>query len=295
MSRDHQVGAHMKKILRQIMSPDLRFRAHWLSRFRWQTKYELMRRFDMDVGLRRRLAYVLFDPEIASFSYELENEPEVISGLAAALGHPEAELAAYAAETRCDSELNESLTRHLRWRFDTKRRLPLGNRLPWYVLVRAVKPLLVVETGIYHGLGSLALLRALERNTQEGSPGELMSFDTLQDAGGMVREHLRQGWHRFVGPTQELLVPALENRRVDMLFQDTPHTEENQRFEFGAALANAAPNLLLLDASGGWAPTLEAMCAERNGIYHRVPLRSRDHICSGLDVTFALFTEVENV
>ena len=285
----------MKETLKGIVNPDLRFRAHWLGRFRWHTKYELVRRFDMDVGLRRRLAYVLFDPEIESYSYELENEPEVIAGLAAALGHPETELAAYAAETRRDPELNELLTRHLRWRFDTKRRLPLGNRLPWYVLVRACKPQLIVETGIYHGLGSLALLRALERNKQEGSPGELMSFDTLQDAGSMVREHVRQGWHRFVGPTQELLLPALENRRVDMLFQDTPHTEENQRFEFGAALAHAAPNLLLLDASGGWATTLEAICAERNGTYHRVPLRSHDHISPGGDVTFARFTEVENV
>jgi predicted O-methyltransferase YrrM len=281
----------MKKILRRIVSPEWRFRAHRVARLRWLTKYRLMRGFDADVGVRRRLAYVLLDPEIESFSFELANEPEVIAGLAAALGHSEAELADYAAETRRDPELNELLTRHLRWRFHIKRRLPLGNRLAWYVMVRALKPEVVVETGIYLGLGSLVLLRALERNSQEGSPGELMSFDTVPSAGSVVREQARRGWHRFVGSTRDLLLPALENRRVDMFFQDTPHTDENQRFEFGAALSHASPGLVLLDSSGGQSPTLEAIAGERGGTYHRVAMRSRDHVYPGLAITFAVFEQ----
>jgi hypothetical protein len=284
----------MKKLLKKIASPEWRFRAHRLGRLRWFTKYQLMRGYHADVGLRRKLAYVLLDPEIESFSFELENEPEVIATLAAALGHPYDELAAYAAETRRDPELNELLTRHVRWRFDVKRRLPLGNRLAWYVIVRATKPELVVETGIYLGLGSLVLLRALERNRQEGSPGELMSFDTLASAGSLVREQVRRGWHRFVGSTYDLLLPALESRRVDMLLQDTPHTDENQRFEFGAALSHAGPDLLLVDSSGGVSPTLETICAEREGAYYRVPQRSREHIHPGFDLTFAIFKEARN-
>jgi len=281
----------MRQILRRIVSPEWRFRTHRLARLRWLTKYRLMRRYDTDVGIHRQLAYVLFDPEIESFSYEIENEPEVIAGLAAALGRPEEELLAYAAETRRDPELNQLLTRHLRWRFHIKRRLPLGNRLAWYLIVRVLKPELVVETGIYLGLGSLVLLRALERNSQEGSPGELMSFDMVSSAGSVVREQVRRGWIRVVGSTRDLLVPALEDRRVDMLFQDTPHTEENQRFEFGAAISRAAPHLLLVDGSGGQSPTLEAISGERNGAYHRVPLRSRDHIYPGQPIAFAAFAQ----
>ena len=284
----------MKKILKRILSPKWQFRAHRVSRLRWFTKYQLMRGLEADVGLGRRLAYVLFDPETESFSFELDNEPEVIAALAIALGRPEHELAAYAAETHRDPELGELLTHHVRWRFDVKRRLPLGNRLAWYVIARALKPELVVETGIYLGLGSLALLRALERNRQEESPGELLSFDINPRAGSIVRDQAQDGWHRFVGFTHDLLLPALEGRRVDMLFQDTPHTEENQRFEFGAALSHAAPQLLLVDGSGGYAPTLEDICAERNGTYHRVPLRSRDHIFPGTELRFAVFQEIQN-
>jgi Methyltransferase domain len=277
------------KALKRMVGPEWRFRAHRLGRVRWLTKYRLMRTFQTDIGWRKRAAYVLFDPEIESFSYDLENEAETISALAAALGCPAEELFAYAAETRDDPELNQLLRRHIRWRLDVKRQPPLGNRLAWYVIVRTCKPKLIVETGIYLGLGSLTLLRALERNAEEGGPGELMSFDTIPSAGSVVRKPIRQCWRRFTGTTRDMLLPALEGRTVDMLFQDTPHTAENQRYEFGAAFAHAAPRLLLLDASGGKAPTLRAMCAERGGTYHQVPMHSRGHIYPGAAITFAVF------
>jgi hypothetical protein len=278
----------MKQQLKQLVGPEWQARAHRLSRLRWITKYRLMRSFGGRIGLRRQLGYVLLDPETESFSFELDDERQVISALAQALGRSEDELAGYAAETRTDPELNEALARHVRWRFDVKRRMPLGYRLPWYIFVRALKPALVVETGIYHGLGSLVLLRALARNAQAGSPGELMSFDTDQRAGSVVRDEVRRDWRRFAGSTHDLLLPALHGRHVDMLFQDTPHTEENQRFEFGAALAHAAPRLLLVDGSGGYAKTLAAICRERDVPYHRVPLRSRAHVYSDAAIAFAL-------
>jgi predicted O-methyltransferase YrrM len=277
------------KALKRIIGPEWRFRSHRLGRLRWLTKHRIMRTCNADVGWRTRAAYVLFDPEIESHSFELENEAEVISALAAALRRPVDELSAYAAETHVDPELNQLLRRHLRWRLDTKRQPPLGNRLAWYVMVRARKPRLVVETGIYLGLGSLALLRAIERNAQEGNPGELMSFDTLRSAGTMVREPMRRHWRRIVGSTHDELLPALSGRRVDMLFQDTPHTEENQRFEFGTALAHAGPQLLLLDSSGGHAGTLRALCSEQGGTYHEIAMRSRRHIDPGGAITFAIF------
>jgi hypothetical protein len=200
---------------------------------------------------------------------------------------------------RLDPEIesfsNELLARHLRWRLDVKRRPPLGHRLAWYLITRARKPEVVVETGIYLDLGSVVLLRALERNRREGSPGELLSFDWLPGAGSVVPEAARGGCRRIIGSTYDVLLPALEGRRVDMLVHDTSQTEENERMEFEAALSHAAPSLLLLDAPGATGPALEAICAERNGAYHRVPLRSRDHVYPGLPITFGIFDREDGV
>lgn len=284
-----RVGSRLKERLKQRLGPNWQLRAHRLGRFRWITKYRLVRELEPKVGLRRRVSFIFLDPEIESFSFELEDENEAMAELGAALGYPQGELLGYAAETRSDPELNDRLVRHTRWRIDVKRRPPLGHRLAWYVIVRALKPELIVETGIYLGLGSLVLLRALERNRQEGHPGTLMSFDISPSAGTMVRGDVREGWQRFVGSTGDLLGPALEGRRVGMLIQDTPHTQENQRVEYGAALANADDRLLLLDASGGSAGGLEELCAKRGGSYHNVVLRSHQHVFPGANITFGLF------
>jgi hypothetical protein len=288
-----QIGG-VRTTVKHAIGPEGQERVRRMSRLRWITKYRLARSFDSDIGFARRLSYVLLDPELESYSFDLDNEREAVAELAVARERPEDELAGYAAETHRDPELNELLTRRVRWRFDMKQRMPLGSRLAWYVSVRALKPELVVETGIHLGLGSLALLRALERNEQEGHPGELMSFDMNPDAGRLVRDELRTSWSRIAGRTSETLAPALEGRRVGMLFQDTLHTEENQRVEFGAALAHAAPLLLLVDCSGGYAPTLERLCAEHGGAYHRVALRSRAHVHPGGDFRFGVFVDAEH-
>jgi hypothetical protein len=279
----------VKEALKRALGPEWRARIHRLSRLRWITKYELVRKYATDVGLRHRLGYVVLSPETESFSYELDNRVELIEGLAAALGRSGSELAAYAAEVDHDPELNGLLSRHVCRRFDVKHRLPLGHRLAWYVLARAFKPELIVETGIYDGLGSLALLRALERNRGEGSAGELISIDSNPHAGSIVRDELRANWRRITGFTSDCLLPAIEARRVGMFFQDTAHTEANQRFEFTAALSHAADCLVLLDGSGGLSGTLQAVSAEQGGVYHRLPVHSRNHIYPGLDVAFAVF------
>lgn len=282
-------GGRAKQALKRIVGPKWQARVHSLSRLRWATKLSLLHHFGHRLrdNPRAGLRYVLLDPETESFTFELDNELEVVDTLAVALRAPREDLLRYAEETHTDPELHERLTRHLRWRFDVKHRPPLGNRLVWYLIARALKPELIVETGIYHGLGSLVLLRALARNAAEGSPGELMSFDVSPRAGVMVREGMREPWRRFTGRTNELLEPALAGRSVGMLIHDTPHTEENQRLEFGAAISHAASRLVIVDSSG-WMPTLPEMCAEHNGSYRRVQLRSRGHVYPGASIAFAV-------
>ena len=46
-----------------------------------------------------------------------------------------------------------------------------GRRIGWYALVRALKPRVVVETGVDTGLGSCVLAAALLRNRAEGYEG----------------------------------------------------------------------------------------------------------------------------
>jgi hypothetical protein len=74
----------------------------------------------------------------------------------------------------------------------------------WYAVVRALKPQLIVETGIKQGLGSLVLLAALERNAGEGGSGRLISFDIDPFSGWVVPQRLRARCGRLANHRREL-------------------------------------------------------------------------------------------
>jgi glycosyltransferase involved in cell wall biosynthesis len=282
----------VKGRLKDLVGDRWRRRFHALSRLRWIAKYRILR--NAGVSPLNHLGYVLFDPEVESYTYRVANVDEMLTAIAEVTGVPRNALAGYAAETDSDPELGDRLARRLRWRFDVKHRPPLGNRLGWYVLVRAVRPSLVLETGIYHGLGSLTLLRALERNRAEGSPGRLVSFDSSPDTGWMVDRGSYPEWRMVVGLVHDTLEPALAGQQVGALFHDSVHTEEHQQFEFGVALKHAAPSLLVVEGSGGECPTLERLSQERGATYRCVPLVALDHWYQRHGLAFALFRSTDN-
>jgi Methyltransferase domain len=260
-----------------------------LGRFRWLGKFDSLRAAGVSPLRRPGLAarYILLDPEVDNFTYELENPEELAPFLAAALGQPLDRVETFLAEAAHDPELNSELTRRVRWRFDTKRRLPLGRRVLWYATVRLLRPGLVIETGVQEGLGSLVLLRALERNRLEGAPGRLISFDKLAGAGWLVPERLREGW-RFVDESTETgLEPVLAGEQVDLLISDSGGSYERERAEYGAALRHAGPEIVLGAGSGNQTTALPEVASANGMEYHYFLERPRRHFFAGTGVAIA--------
>lgn len=94
------------------------------------------------------------------------------------------------------------------------------------VMIQRVRPQLVVEIGMAHGLSSLAILRALPDG------GELISVDPFQTDkfGGAgrcaVAETDRANAHRLIEEPSHLALPALlrEGMQVDFVYIDGMHT-----------------------------------------------------------------------
>jgi hypothetical protein len=277
----------VKDWLKGWLGEGWRRRIHAVSRLRWLTKARIIQAEGLP--LTNHLRYILFDPEVESYTYRVANIDGMLTTIAEATRTPVEDLRRYVVEADTDPELRDNLAHRLRWRFDVKHRPELANRLGWYVLVRALRPRVVVETGIYHGFGSLTLLRALERNAADGTPGELMSFDTSQSAGSFVDRRRYPGWRHVVGLTTEVLQSTLAGRSVGALFQDSDHSAPVQELEFGTALATPEPTLLLVDASGGQSPVLEQISHARGGDYRRVRLGASDHWYQRGELTFSVF------
>jgi hypothetical protein len=251
----------------------------YVRRLRWISKARAVRR--VGGSLSANLAFVLADPEPDNYSYELANELELAAWVGA-VSHRGAEAAQLAlAEVRGDTGLSERLRSstagHWWW---SKPEPPFGKRLAWYALVRLIKPALVVEAGVHDGLGSLLLLRALERNAQEGDLGRLVSFDVNPAAGWLVGTDPR--WELRIESTRSGL-PALlaDSPAVGLFIHDSLHTYEHERFELRTVAPHLAPGGMLVSDNVHATPALAQTSAEFGLEYHEFVERPSGHFYTG--------------
>jgi hypothetical protein len=158
------------------------------------------------------------------------------------------------AELASDRDFLEGLRLDYdRLRSDSPVPFSVGRLKVWYVLVRLLRPNVVIETGVHDGLSSALILRALERNQR----GLLVSIDLpsvelpigVDGPGWLVPASLRARWILRLGDSRKLL-PALarEYAPVEMFIHDSDHAAEFQRFEYETVRAFlGGAGLLLTD------------------------------------------------
>lgn len=121
-----------------------------------------------------------------------------------------------------------------------------------YIITRAIKPKVIVETGVAAGMSSAFILMGLEDN----GFGELHSIDMPnydlelynmgmiqmpstailpkdKKPGFIVPDELKQKWHLHIGLSKEILPTLLEELfSIDAFLHDSEHTYENMMFEY---------------------------------------------------------------
>jgi predicted O-methyltransferase YrrM len=140
-----------------------------------------------------------------------------------------------------------------------------------YVLLRAIRPEVVVETGVALGYSSAYLLQALHDN----GTGHLHSIDlpTISadgrvnadgvrdrvhvqsegETGAVVPDDLRDRWTLTLGPSNPLLTELLERLgRTDVFFHDSDHSYENMTWEYRTAWPHLPPGGWLLSDDVHW-------------------------------------------
>lgn len=129
-----------------------------------------------------------------------------------------------------------------------------GEVVELYALVRAVRPRVIVETGVASGQSSTHLLRAMAAN----GGGKLHSIDLPnvqrgsllpqgRGTGWMVPASLRSSWELHLGDARVLLPELLaELGTVDVFLHDSDHSYEHMSFEFEQAYPRLTPGGLLL-------------------------------------------------
>jgi predicted O-methyltransferase YrrM len=180
---------------------------------------------------------------------------------------PYADVMRYRLELRDNKEFQAHLER---CRSEIQYIFPEAAEL--YVVVRAAKPKVVVETGVASGISSAHILLALAAN----GAGTLHSIDfpNVQQgsmlpqgrtSGWIVPEALRGRWMLQLGHSRELLPDLLRTLdQVDLFLHDSDHSYQGMWFEFEQALPRLKHGGLLMSDDTHLHSAWDDFCAKHH-------------------------------
>jgi len=126
-----------------------------------------------------------------------------------------------------------------------------------YAAIRALRPELVVETGVANGVSSSYLLLALRHNGK----GMLHSIEVGDSSylppgcspGWIVPDELRGRWTLHLSDARDLLPELLRQLgELDVFIHDSLHTDEHMHFEFAQAYPHLRDGGLLIADDASW-------------------------------------------
>jgi len=207
--------------------------------------------------------------ELSNFTYDLtpRNQTELVHVIAVVTGRPVREIRAYVQEVRNDIDLHSALYDGLRRRGYDSDVIdnPFGRRIGWYAFVRALKPAVVVETGVDRGHGSLILCAALLRNAEERRPGYYYGTDINPDAGWLLCGKYAEVGKVLYGDSIESMKGL--NEKVDLFINDSDHSADYEFREYETIGPRLGANAVILGDNSHTNDKL-ARYSEQNGRHY---------------------------
>jgi Methyltransferase domain len=195
------------------------------------------------------LKWLVSSKEITNFTYHLEdrNKRYLASMLTEILNLSFGEIMAFFREIEEDGELAKHIstaTERSDWSFIADKEVRFGRRIGWYAIARAIKPKIVVETGVDKGLGSCVLTAAIKRNSQEGYPGRYYGIDIDPKAGYLLTGDYANYGSILYGDAVESLDKF--SGIVDLYVNDSDHSAEYEAREYRAGANKLSEHAIIL-------------------------------------------------
>jgi len=200
-------------------------------------------------SLGRLVKWLFVSKEMTNFTYNLEasNRRYLASIVASVTGAPLEVILGYMDELEGDDKLRahlEQATRQSELSFIADREIRYGRRLGWYAFVRALKPKVVVETGVDKGLGSCLLTAALQRNHAEGHGGRYFGTDINRRAGYLLAGEYSGFGRILYGDSIETLKAFKES--IDLFINGSDHSAEYEGAEYAIVAGKLSERAVIL-------------------------------------------------
>lgn len=193
--------------------------------------------------------WLLQSRERHNFTYALEetNQRYLASTIANVGGIPFDIAHGYIREIESDlvlrSHILESTARSDR-ASEADERVEFGRRVGWYALARALKPRIIIETGVDKGLGACVLTAALMRNALDGHAGRYFGTDIDAGAGYLLSGPYAEYGEILRGDSIESLEAF--SGVIDMFINDSDHSAEYEAREYATIEGKLSPGAIIL-------------------------------------------------
>ena len=252
----HAVVAHLAFAVRWLCAAPLRLGSRIAGSWRnvWQRAWNLWYRAKYvtryyAARLKPALPWLLRSRETSNFTYDLteRNKAHIASALAVVLKRRPSELRGYIDELSGDNDLKAVVAARVKLLgrgvgLDPDARF--GRRIGWYALVRALKPKVVVETGVEKGLGATVLCAALLKNASEGHPGLYFGTDIDPGAGILFVQPYRSTGEILCGDSIRSLEAMAH--QVDLFINDSDHSADYEAREYRVILPKLSENGIII-------------------------------------------------
>jgi len=209
--------------------------------------------------------WVYLDTETSNFYYKLtelnrDHLAQLISSITD-IGHKK--IIEYFGELEGDTKLRKHLENVLSsTHYGSDIQIEYGRRLGWYAFVRVLKPKVVVETGVDHGVGSCVITSALLRNIAEGYEGNYYGTEIRPEAGQLFCGNYASTGKIFYGDS--IITLEKFDKEIDLFVNDSDHSGEYEYLEYLTIAEKLSEKAIILGDNSHVTDSLSRFSREQN-------------------------------
>ena len=238
------------------------------------------------------LKWIFESKEDTNFTYDLTDDNKLV--LAQFISHVTnsdlKDVIEYIAELEQDKRLQNHIateTKKSKFGYKADSNSLFGRRIGWYALIRAMKPKVVIETGVDKGLGSVVITAALRKNSSEGVEGRYYGTDIDPKAGYLLSGEYAEFGEILYGDSIESL--KVFNHTIDLFINDSDHSTEYEGNEYKVIKSKLTEKSIIVSDNAHCSPELSRFSKEenRNFLFYKEEPKDHWYPGSGIGISWA--------
>lgn len=223
--------------------------------------------------------------EFSNYYYDItiRNRKDLAFTVSHVTSVPLSKIESYFCEVEKNREFKDALQTFREDHYEMKdSTMEIARRIGWYAFVRAIKPRLVVETGVHHGVGALTICAALERNHEEGFKGRYIGVDINPESGTLLKKPFNNFGEVIIGDSLDCLKNI--TTEIDLFINDSDHSEEYEAKEYAIIKSKLGQNAIILGDNSHASDALRLFSAEHTRDFLFFKEEPLDHFYSGAGI-----------